>query len=178
MEIIQCEKKHIKAVGEFYDAVTLFLEAHVNYPLWIHGEYPSARTVAAAVENASQFFCADGGIIKGAFVLDEIPHGRYENGAWAKNLRRGEYALIHALAVRPGCAGRGVGKRMVGFCIDRCRRAGYKAIRLDVVPGNAPARRLYERMGFTFAGDADLDLGVPELTPLSLYEYNFSFSGG
>ncbi len=38
---------------------------------------------------------------------------------------------------------------------------------------NYPARQLYEKKGFTFAGDADLDRGIEEIPIFSLYELNW-----
>ena len=56
--------------------------------------------------------------------------------------------MLHTLAVSPVCYGQGVGSKMVALCIQYARKNGYKAIRLDVVPGNVPAIRLYEKFGF------------------------------
>jgi len=83
----------------------------------------------------------------GAVVLNEEPGGRYEAVSWASSLRQGEYLVLHTLAVSPVCYGQGVGSKMVALCIQYARKNGYKAIRLDVVPGNVPAIRLYEKMG-------------------------------
>ena len=50
---------------------------------------------------------------------------------------------------------------------------GYKAFRLDIVPGNAPAQKLYEKSGFKYAGDAGLDRGIAHIPVFSLYELNW-----
>ena len=62
---------------------------------------------------------------------------------------------------------------MVKYCIDYAREHGFKAIRLDVVPENIPARRLYERLGFTFAGEKDLKRDIEDIPTFALYELNF-----
>lgn len=41
-----------------------------------------------------------------------------------------------------------------------------------VVPGNVPAIRLYEKMGFTYAGTADLLRGIEDIPLFDLYEMN------
>ncbi len=46
------------------------------------------------------------------------------------------------LAVDPAHQGRGIGTRLTAFALDRLREAGGD-------PGHAPARRTYERGGFT-----------------------------
>ncbi|MBR2955616.1 MAG: hypothetical protein IKC54_00275 [Clostridia bacterium] len=50
---------------------------------------------------------------------------------------------------------------------------GYKGVRVDVVPGNFPARNLYEKMGFTYAGEKDLNRGYDHIPTFQLLEYNF-----
>ena len=56
---------------------------------------------------------------------------------------------------------------------EKAREDGYKALRLDVVPDNIPARRLFEKNGFVYAGDADLGRGYDEIPVFSLYELSF-----
>ena len=62
---------------------------------------------------------------------------------------------------------------MVQFCIDKARNGGYKAVRLDIVPENIPARKLYEKSGFKFAGEKDLDRGFEDIPTFQLFELNF-----
>ena len=54
--------------------------------------------------------------------------------------------------VRPRARGRSVGALLVQAVLDRAAALGCDRVRLDVVDGNAPARRLYERMGFVATG--------------------------
>ena len=42
------------------------------------------------------------------------------------------------------------------------------------MPDNEPARKLFEKNGFTYAGDADLELDPGDIPVFSLYEYNIS----
>jgi hypothetical protein len=41
---------------------------------------------------------------------------------------------------------------------------------VDIVPDNLPARKLYEKEGFTYAGDVDLERGIEEIPLFSLFE--------
>ena len=54
--------------------------------------------------------------------------------------------------VRPQARGRSVGALLVQAVLDRAAALGCDRVRLEVVDGNAPARRLYERMGFVATG--------------------------
>lgn len=42
--------------------------------------------------------------------------------------------------------------------LDETRKAGFRALRVDIVPGNLPAKKLYEKNGFQYVGDTDLTI--------------------
>lgn len=62
-------------------------------------------------------------------------------------------------------------KEMVEYCIRYAKEHGYSAIRLDVVPDKVPARKLYEKCGFQYAGDVDLERGIEMIPVFSMYEF-------
>lgn len=174
LEIKKCRETDIAAVAEFYDEQVRHMDmTDTNYPLWEYNVYPSITSVRECTERAEQYFCVLDGEICGAFVLNENPGGAYEKGKWKRQLSLGEYLVIHTLSVDYKRSGRGIGKRIVEFCLDTARSGGYKAVRIDVVPINIPAIRLYEKMGFSFAGEMDLDRAIKEIPSFSLFEYNF-----
>jgi ribosomal protein S18 acetylase RimI-like enzyme len=57
-------------------------------------------------------------------------------------------ALLVAMWVDPAFRGRGVGDALIGQVVDEARAQGIRRLQLDVVTDNAPAVRLYERLGF------------------------------
>ena len=63
-----------------------------------------------------------------------------------------EVADLIGMWVRPQARGRSVGALLVQAVLDRAAVLGCGRVRLEVVDGNAPARRLYERMGFVATG--------------------------
>lgn len=48
--------------------------------------------------------------------------------------------------------GQGVGEALVGRVVEDARGRGLARVTLDVAESNAPARKLYERMGFRLTG--------------------------
>ena len=72
-------------------------------------------------------------------------------GAAGLHVEDGVADLI-GMWVRPQARGRSVGALLVQAVLDRAAVLGCDRVRLDVVDGNAPARRLYERMGFVATG--------------------------
>lgn len=175
MIIRKCTEADIITVGKFYDKVVEHLDNTVNYPKWVYKVYPSEDSVKEKVQADCQFLCEDegNGQVIGAFVLNDDPDGVYENATWSKSLSRGEYMVCHTLATDPECAGQGIGRRLVECCVDYAKNHGFKGIRLDVVPENNPARRLYEKCGFSYVGDVDLERGLEEIPLFSMYELNF-----
>ena len=173
MEIRKCNIDDIVGVGAFYDVVVQHLDNTINYPKWEYKIYPSDESVRTKVQEQSQFLCKDEGKIVGAFVLNDDPAGAYEKVAWSKTLAEGEYMVCHTLATAPDQQGRGLGKQLVEFCIAYAKEQGFQGIRLDVVPDNTPARRLYEKCGFSYVGDIDLERDIEEIPLFSMYELNF-----
>ncbi|MCH5153517.1 MAG: GNAT family N-acetyltransferase [Clostridiales bacterium] len=170
--IQECSPLDVESVGEFYDGVVKYLTEHVNYPKWMYREYPSEPFVRDMVEAHSQYVCRIDGKIVAAFAINDDPEREYRNVKFSKVVAHGEYLTIHALAVATELQGQGIGKQIVQFCIDFAQAHGYKAIRLDVVPGNFPAKKLYERCGFQYLGDVDLGRGYEHIPLFSMYELN------
>lgn len=170
MEIRVCEEKDIAKVGAFYDQVVLYLDETVNYPKWEYKKYPSEHSVREKTALRQQFVCAGDEGILGAFVLNDDPQGKYENANWSTVIPQGKYMVCHTLATNPAAQGRGIGKEMVEYCIQYAKEHGYSAIRLDVVPDNVPARKLYEKCGFQYVGDVDLERGIEMIPVFSMYE--------
>lgn len=171
MEFIICTSEHLDAVIEMYSKVLKKLETTVNYPKWSE-EHPSREYICESAANSELFACVENGEILGAAVLSENPEGSYERGDWKADLSRGEYLVVHTLAVSPEHERRGVGSFMVDGCIAFAKENGYKALRLDVLKENIPAINLYKSKGFTFAGTKDLLRNIEGIPFFDLYELN------
>jgi ribosomal-protein-alanine N-acetyltransferase len=59
---------------------------------------------------------------------------------------------INNIAVHPDFQGRGIGKEILRFALDKIRRLGGMFVTLEVRQSNAAAISLYEKMGFTLLG--------------------------
>lgn len=59
---------------------------------------------------------------------------------------------VHDLAILPDYRGRGIGRQLLRSVESKARQLGCGKLTLEVVEHNAPARRLYARVGFTHAG--------------------------
>lgn len=77
---------------------------------------------------------------------------RYRYGVWLA----AEDCCLEDLYVREDARGAGLGAALVGAAIERARARGCRRMELDVAAGNAAARALYERMGFSSPGEGTL----------------------
>ena len=173
VEIRKCAETDIVRTGEFYDRVVMWLNDHVNYPRWIYKVYPSEQSVRAMTEAGTQYICLSGDKILGSFALGEETQGSYQKCRWSRELADGSYMVLTALAIEPELQRKGLGSEIIAYCVDKAAREGYKAIRVDIVPANIPARSLFERNGFTYAGDVDLELDIGDIPEFSMYELNW-----
>jgi GNAT superfamily N-acetyltransferase len=65
----------------------------------------------------------------------------------------GEHPEVVSMWVRPTARGQKVGETLIGASADWARCHGFTDLGLWVSESNTPARRLYERCGFTLTGE-------------------------
>lgn len=58
------------------------------------------------------------------------------------------HMLLENVAVRPGAAGRGIGKALIGFCEDAARLGGLNVVRLYTNEKMADNLVIYPRLGY------------------------------
>lgn len=173
MEIRKCTVEEAATVGEFYDATVKFMnDNNANYPKWLYKIFPSTNYAVDAARAGTQFICADGDKILAAFVLCEDPEGDYSKVKWSLDLAEGEYLVLHAFAVAPDCQRRELGKKIIEYCANYAAEKNYRALRLDIVPSNFPAKKLYEACGFKFVGAAYLGREFSGIPEFCCYERN------
>jgi GNAT superfamily N-acetyltransferase len=77
-------------------------------------------------------------------------------------------ADLVSMWVRPSARGRGVGEALIEAPADWAKRRDYDTLYLWVTESNAPARRLYERSGFTATGERQPLPSDPELQEIRM----------
>jgi GNAT superfamily N-acetyltransferase len=70
---------------------------------------------------------------------------RYRYGVWLDGID----CCLEDLFVEESARGSGLGAQLVKAAIERARERGSRRMELDVNDANEPARRLYERFGFS-----------------------------
>lgn len=67
--------------------------------------------------------------------------------AWYYTFREQEYGLVHWVAVRPACQGKGLGRAMISFALNRLSQWHDRAL-LNTDTRRLPAIKLYLDFGF------------------------------
>jgi GNAT superfamily N-acetyltransferase len=101
--------------------------------------YAAAFAAIDADPNQYLAVAEEGGAIVGCLQLTFIP-GLSRRGLW-----RGQIESVRIAAARRGG---GVGRRMLAWAVDECRRRGCGVVQLTTDKARADARRFYERLGF------------------------------
>jgi ribosomal protein S18 acetylase RimI-like enzyme len=84
----------------------------------------------------------------------------------------GEVLLIY---VDPEHQGRGAGRALMDAAVARLRESGLAEVRLWVLEDNAPARRFYERYGFSVDGERHFfQVQPPDGLPVDLPEIRYT----
>jgi GNAT superfamily N-acetyltransferase len=116
----------------------LFNEGFSDYlvPLWMDAALFSHHLRANDVDLAcSQVVVAD------------------RPAAFALLARRGDEAWVGGMGTAPSYRRRGLGERALVAGIEAAEQQGCRVVWLEVLDGNGPAIRLYEKLGFAVARD-------------------------
>lgn len=123
----------------------------VEFRDWWGRDWPSDNAFLAGAERLIER--QDTEFLLGAGHDDAPPAGvcqlRYRYGIWTA----AEDCWLEDLFVREPERGTGLGHALVEGALDRARARGCRRIELDVNSANEPARRLYERQGFSSFSD-------------------------
>lgn len=108
----------------------------VFFPDWRESQRKAVE--AACVDATQQVWVADSNGNVVGFVTVRL-HTESDMGE------------IYMVAVDPDQQGRGIGKALTAFSLDRMREAGMKVAMVETGgdPGHGPARRTYESAGFS-----------------------------
>ncbi len=148
----------IPAVAQSYQELFRYEAAHGSTTNWVDGLYPTKDTAEYAFSTNTLYVLEAAGAVCGSMILDQLQPPEYEKINWAYPAEPTKVLVIHTLCICPSQAGKGYGRQMVSFALEKAQHLGCKAVRLDTWEGNHPAASLYERMGFRLAGSAPMCL--------------------
>ena len=148
MKIFIAKETEYKTVQTFYHELISKMQPYPYHPTWIIGTYPSDDYLKQLTENGQTFLGIKDDRIVAAMVLNNLPNDGYETVSWRVSAEDADATILHLLGVLPEYWGRGFGKTLLDYAEHLLKAKGQKALRLDVMEENLPARRLYEQNGF------------------------------
>lgn len=107
------------------------------------------------VERASYAFPWSEGVfrdcVRVGYVCRVVEHGGVISGYGIMSYGAGEAHILN-ICIRSDLRGRGVGRKLMDYLIERACIAGMQDIFLEVRPSNPNAIHLYESLGFVRVG--------------------------
>ena len=139
-----------------------------SFPHWKKEIHPSDEMIQNSIEREELYVLADGDEIAACVIAnDEEPEG-YADAPW--QIDSDEVIVLHVLAVHPNHRGKGLARKLVENVIEQERKAGKKALRLDVIENNTTAEKLYQKLGFRYIQTKTLYYDVVGKMTFKLYE--------
>ena len=82
------------------------------------------------------------------YVVEE--NGKIIGGAGIAPLEQGDPSIceLQKMYFLPTARGKGIGSKMMSFCLDFAAKIGYKQCYLETMPYMKAARKLYQKVGF------------------------------
>ena len=152
----RAEEQHYEQIRSFYHSMTDQMEERGYVITWVKDVHPSPGLLAESIREGTLYFgCLDNTLVS-AMVLSHRHNREYQDIKWAEDLDDSQFLVIHALGVHPDVTGKGIGDRMVQEAVRIAADSGARAIRLDVLASNEPAKKLYLRCGFEYRGTSAL----------------------
>ena len=163
--------EEVERVVNYYHNVIDAMEGSMYNPCWKKNIYPSDDYIKKAIENQNMFIGFDKGRIAVALMLDNNANPGYVDVDWQREYPQHQISVVHIFGVHPYFTGKGYAKQMLAHALDYAREHGQTAVRLDVLSGGVPAKKLYEKMGFKEVVTIDMFYEDTGWTKFDLYEY-------
>lgn len=149
----------IDHIVESYEELFLHERKYGAYTIWQPGIYPTRETAEKALAEDALYAAEQNGEICASIIANQTQPEEYGSISWKYCASHEQTLVIHLLCVRPSKAGRGLGKDMVRFAVERARQMNCTTVRLDTGLQNKPAIALYTKLGFELAGTLAMAVG-------------------
>lgn len=102
-----------------------------SFPHWKKGIHPSDKMIQNSIDGEELYVLADGDEIAACVIANDEKVDGYSDAPW--QIDSDEVIVLHVLAVHPNHRGKGLARKLVENVIEQERKAGKKALRLDVI---------------------------------------------
>ncbi|MDL2302367.1 GNAT family N-acetyltransferase [Lachnospiraceae bacterium OttesenSCG-928-D06] len=155
----------------FYHLMTENLMCAEYSPGWKRDIYPTPDYLRESIDNKELYIGEMDGQYVSVMIINHEANEGYEQIEWPTKAEAHEIYMIHALGVHPDFFGKGLADKMVREVFSLGKKNGVKVVRLDVLKGNVPAEKLYEKIGFKQINTIQMYYEDTGWTDYELYEY-------
>lgn len=170
MELIKATEKDFGLLATFYRYVTEHTASMTQYGRWIYGLHPTDQIILQYIRDGYLFYSSENGTIASAVAIVPFQTVEYHGAEWSSELADEEVGTVHILCVNPDLQGRGYSRQTMEAVEKLIRQSKLKAIRLDALSSNMPARKLYESIGYRSIGERHWYAENTGWTDFILYE--------
>lgn len=168
-DIIIAAPEDFPRVRAFYHSIIDEMQHLPWFPCWEKDVYPTDAGLRGYIDRGEMRLLVIGGEIAAAAALGhQLDCG--DNVRWPSGAEDGETAAVNMVAVHPRFARQGLGRQIVSHLMALAREQGLRALRLDVVDINEPAKRLYTGLGFQYVRSATTAFDDGSSLNFDLYE--------
>ena len=164
----KAEKEDFDKVRSLYWTLIDREQDDPSFPHWKKGIHPSDEMIRNSIGKEELYVLADGDEIAACVIANEEKVDGYADAPW--QIDSDEVIVLHVLAVHPDYRGQGLARTLVENVIELERKAGKKALRLDVIENNMTAEKLYQKLGFRYIQTKTLYYDVVGIMTFKLYE--------
>lgn len=172
LNIRLAEKNEYELVRGFYHSLISEMKAsNAKYmPGWEIDIYPAPEYLRNSIDKNELYIGELDGQMVCSMIMNHDSNEGYQRFDWPTLAMPDEITVIHALGVHPNFAGKGYAGDMVRKAISAARDNNQRVIRLDVLRGNLPAEKLYEKHGFIKCATIQMFYEDTGWTDYELYE--------
>ena len=165
------EKTEFYPVCRFYHALIDAIQSAPYHPGWEKDVYPADADLRAAISAGQLHIGLLDGRIGAAMVLNLECLEHYGRVAWPVTAEADRVLFLHLLCVHPALRGKGYAKALVSRALSLAKEGGNRALRLDVLSENLPARSLYRSLGFRYVDTLRVSFPDAGQMTFELYEH-------
>ena len=174
LQIRKAEESEFLKLRAFYNEMVDLMQDWQYKPGWKKDIYPSNEDLKIALAAGNLYIGEWDGILASAMIVNHEGNPSYEGVQWNVDANEEEVLVLHALGTHPAFAHRGIGTNMVKELLMIAQRQHCKAVRLDVLQGNLPAEKLYQKLGFQYIVTKQMYYDDTGWTDFLLYEYELN----
>ena len=139
-----------------------------SFPHWKKGIHPSDEMIQDSIDKGNLYVLVDDGEIVACVIANDEKVEGYADAPW--QIDSDDVIVLHVLAVHPNHRGKGLARKLVENVIEQERKAGKKALRLDVIENNTTAEKLYQKLDFRYIQTKTLYYDVVGEMTFKFYE--------